>query len=156
MHEQRFLPVKKIHFQSSLSKRKRYLLLLGLLGILLLLLLVLCLAEGSLTLGSPDLGLDVALGADGLEGRTDDTTLELLGALGPPLGNLLRRSLAVDLAVDDGPVGTARVLPHEERSGALSVQEGEGLHVHTHVLLAMSGVDLEPAEGADFGPLGWD
>jgi len=88
--------------------------LLGLLGGLLFLLLVLGLAEGSLALGGPDLGLDVALGADGLQGGTDDTALELLCALGPPLGNLLSGTLAVDLAVDDGPVGGTGVLPHQE------------------------------------------
>jgi hypothetical protein len=123
--------------------------LLGLLGGISSLLLLLSVTEGSSAGSGTDLGLLVALGADGLPGSTDDGTLVLDGAAGALLGNLLRDTLLVHAAEKDGPGDLTGVLALQEQRLGLAIDETERPAVDADVNLTLARVDLGSREGAN-------
>jgi hypothetical protein len=101
---------------------------LGLLGGLLLLLLSLGLADSSKTLLSTDSGGLVALGSNGGEVSTDDTTLVLHRPAGALLGNFLSDTLLVHAPVDLSPGDLTGVLALQEERCILGRGKAEDLY----------------------------
>ena len=85
------------------------------------------LPDGLISLSLPDFRLLVPLSHDVLKSGTDDSSLELVGALCPLLGGLFFETLPVLPAVQHGPVDLAGVALQEVGAMAAAIQKPEGL-----------------------------
>ena len=85
------------------------------------------LPNGLISLRLPDFGLLVPLGHDVLKSGTNNSSLELVGALCPLLGGLLFKTLPVLSPVQHGPVDLARVALQEVSTMASAIQKSEAL-----------------------------
>lgn len=108
------------------------------------------LLEGGITLGGTDLGLLGGALAHVVEGKTDDSTGDLVGAAAGLLDGDVGGALLVQTAPGLGPYELGGLLPLHGKAVGLGGAEEDGLAITTDEELAVPGVDPVLGESTEF------